>query len=87
MNNCARIRCSLRPVTRLVVVAGFAHAGFGCASQRPDPSRTSFPQPGAVQGLGAEMGMVAKENPDGLSITGVRLRLVGGDTNRRLDEI
>ncbi len=70
VNNSARIRCSLRPVTRLVVVAGFAHAGFGCTSQRPDPSRTSLPQPGAVQGLGAEMGMVAKENPDTLRCRG-----------------
>ena len=64
VNNCARIRCSLRPVTRLVVIAGLAHAGLGCASQRPDPSRTSLPQPGAVQGLGAAHGMVGLQRVD-----------------------
>ncbi len=60
-NSSARMRCSLRPVVRLVGVAFLAHCNRGCLAQRFEPSRTNAPQPGAVHGRGAETGIVRNQ--------------------------
>ncbi len=53
------MRCSLRPVIRLVACGFLAHAALGCLAQRDVPSRTKAPQPGCLQGFGALDGIGA----------------------------
>ena len=52
--------CSLRPVMRFVAVTFLVQASGLCLSQRAEPSRTSTPQPGLLQGLGADFIGVGK---------------------------
>ena len=42
---------------RLVALCAFAHTGFGCLAQRPEPSYTNARQPADPHGLAGDLGI------------------------------